>query len=92
MDVLLRVLSKSEIPHEPSRNVASLLRENDSSIISDDVPLDISNERDVPLARALHLLCRTVLESSLASYVIQFAPQLATVCFNHLINDQWQVR
>lgn len=51
-----------------------------------------SNERDVPIARALHLLCRTVSESSLSNHIILFAPHLSDVCFNYLSSDEWQIR
>ena len=55
---------------------------------------DSKNEAvvDLPHARAIHLLCRTISDSSLSQFVIQFASQLSTVCFEYISSDQWQMR
>ncbi|XP_073946173.1 tRNA (32-2'-O)-methyltransferase regulator THADA-like isoform X1 [Choristoneura fumiferana] len=53
---------------------------------------DIENEKDLPKAIYIHFLTRIVIDSSIASDVMYYSPQLAKLAFDNLTNSHWQIR
>ncbi|XP_047998024.1 uncharacterized protein LOC125235495 isoform X1 [Leguminivora glycinivorella] len=65
---------------------------------SEDIPeklhgnTDIENEKDLPKAIYIHFLTRIVVDSSIASDVMYYSPQLAKLAFDNLTSPHWQIR
>ncbi|XP_063538633.1 uncharacterized protein LOC134747888 isoform X2 [Cydia strobilella] len=53
---------------------------------------DIENEKDLPKAIYIHFLTRIVVDSSIASDVMYYSPQLAKLAFDNLTSPHWQIR